>query len=1415
MRYSNVENAPTVATAAQLGSTTRANQLNAGMVAALLALACMVFSSTPGLVSALGDLSVSLPGTHAAHAAATPKKTPAHAFRASAPGTYVWSNKAAGLAGVVTRTGLAVKSSPTAPEVSLRSLSLGRAGAMTGLAAATPIATDETATLRHGNVIEWFQNRAGSLQQGWTITKRPAGTGSLRLALGITGAKVLTSGSAGLSLLPKAGAPMTYGNLIVRDARGHRLPAHFSLTGTGARIVVDDAGAKYPIVVDPDLTAVGTLDTPPSAAGNGFASDVAVSGRWMAVKEQGARPDGVNKRGAVNLYHDATGNGAWTRATVLDPGTGVTMLNIGLAIRVEASGVTVFSPVAAGGMQIWTLAGDPDTVAPTATPVLRQTLPFTTGAGYGLGQMGAVATDGNLLVAGAAASSGTGDFVTTNGTVTQVNEQIGSAQVFHRTGGFGTNYTFDQQIDPPGGVKQALANRDVGQLFGTSVSIDATNGLIAVGAPGDDGVPTHGGGSSAASPGTLGTSTNNGAIDVFKLSGGTWSQVQRVASSTNASGAKFGTSVGFTASTGGLLGGAPAEAVNSVANVGAGYVFDWDGASTWTQVQRVLPDDPSTPANEAAAAAAMGTKVAADPAGTHLYFSAPSPSHGVGLNGSIFVVTRAGTSGSGTVTNVLVPATASEQHGGLAQGFGGSLAVRNDLVEVGAPSFGNANETGAGRLITYSRSGSTYSLLSEFSPGTQTLGDHYGQAIAQDGDVMAVGMPNANRGSGFGKGAVAVYHRTAGSWVFEQMLFPYSNIQTSNDNNWGSTVSIHEVRDSQGHDNGLAVAVGDPTDSFIDIDGNNPTPAVTRTNAGTVSIFGRDGPPGTTYQPGQKLFDSGRENSNPLSDANNVELNGLFGTAIAFTADGTLLVGEPGGSAGVGEIHRFDTNGPVLNYGYRQTVSGAAGTTGFGNAIATDGTNVLVAPSDGSGLTQYTDGGASTNLAANGGFAMNLGGSGTMSLSLVGNRFAVGGGNPSNGNREARVYRIVGAIAVREAQFALPSNSFLGQSLSLNHGGTVPTLVAGAPGFPGAVPGQTYVYVAKVKSSGVGQWSLSGQLLDPDNASLAQHGSAVTNWPGNGGALVGAPFTDTTATAAGRVYLYDTSTVAPPVGPQAFVDIALPSTVRVGANSLKVGGLPQSLLTGNATTDGAIAATPIGSIDLSQAPRGTAVSASPMSSIPMSSIPMSSIPMSSIPLSSIPLSGVAGGWEQLLAGTAFAGLPLQSIMLKDVYDLPTVQALTLGQLSLAGSPMSSIPMSSIALGATPISSIPLDQSSTDPAVKQWCDALKAAKADTAALGMDCDHPDAAHNADVTVLSIGIKGAPMSSIPMSSIPMSSIPMSSIPMSSIPMSSITLAGTPMSSIPMSSINVGSTPMSSIPMSSIPMSSIPMSSIPMSSI
>ncbi len=1444
------------------------SQISMAWVGAMAAIAGLVFSSTPNLVAALER--IQLPTI--AHSAAAPAAKPvasARAFHRVDASTLSVVNKAAGITGIVRSAGLTVRTSPTSPQVSVTSTSLGRTGTTTSLAAtAAATATDLTATIPRGPATEWFQNQEATLEQGWTIVKRPAGKGALHLDLAITGAAVHAVGARALSFVPKTGAPLVYDNLLVRDSLGHSLPAHFSLTGGGARIVVDDHAARYPIVVDPNLTAISTLDPTPIAGGNAFGDAVVTKGRWMVVGEQSARLSSTPTitSGRVNVFFDTTGNGTWNLVKSLTVASGspytVGSANTGLGsvvgLTVEPAGVTVFARLASQQVVLaWTFAGDPVTAAPFANPnylqaigITQWTLPTFSGVG-GFATSFDAGNDGTLVV-GAPLSGGQGvtgfKSATTQG---PINEDIGTVEIFHRSGGFGTTYGYVTHVDPAGAINLPAAQRDAEQFFGTSVTYDPSTQVIAVGAPGDDGVRTD---DSIYSTWPNGSTGFNGAVDVFTPSGtNTWSLAQRVTSTGSPAGAKFGNSLAFAGPSDGLVVGAPVEAVGSVGGNGAAYVIDHTGGS-WNQVQRISADDPTTTTNETTVAnMSAGTAVAASPDGQRIYVGVPGLVRSASTNtqGEVMVWNRSSETGAATYLTHLEGQNPNDAHSGIAESFGSVLSVSPTTAAVGVPTFGDPTATFAGRVSTFSISGSTYTPTGELAPASRSFGDVFGWTIAQDGDVMAVAQTGSYSGSGYGIGAVGLYDRTGSGWTLEKTMFPdalnyTASVGTTFDGGYGFALALHVYRDSNGHDTGVALAIGTPGASVVNPGGVGVDAAVSIPQTGNVGIWTRNGGPGTAFTHNE-LFAGSQEQTaaNPGSTANAVA-NAHFGWSVAFTGDGSLLVGEPGSDSSFGGfIERYEgvPNG-AASWTHKETIAAPAGAFSFGMTIKTDGNQVVtVSAGPGAGhyplVSRFLDGNASTNLTPETSFQAGLDAAyDDTSLAISGNHIAVGSPstNPFSSpsctgcTEKVAIYRMVGNVPVREALLTsapgdLGQDPRFGHSLDFNHGGSVTTLAVGADGADPTTTGQAFVYVAKTKSDGSSTWSRAATLVPTDalpgtplihtGTYRTGYGAAISNWPNNGGVQVSAPDATTGGALTGRLYAFDVSSVQPPPGPQAFVDVSLPPTVQVGADKLKTASLSPSLLSNASATDGAIAAAPIGSIDLSQAPKGTAVSASPIGSIPIGSIPIGSIPIGSIPLSSVPLSGVPGGWESVLAGSAFDGQPLQSVLLSQVLDLPSVKTLPLGALTLAGSPLASVPIGSIALGDTALKDLPLDPSSSTAALAQWCTALTNAKADTSALGLDCSNPTGSSNNAATVLSIGLKGAPIGSIPIGSIPIGSIPIGSIPIGSIPIGSITLQGNPIGSIPIGSIPIGSIPIGSIPIGSIPIGSIPIGSIPIGSI
>ena len=113
------------------------------------------------------------------------------------------------------------------------------------------------------------------------------------------------------------------------------------------------------------------------------------------------------------------------------------------------------------------------------------------------------------------------------------------------------------------------------------------------------------------------------------------------------------------------------------------------------------------------------------------------------------------------------------------------------------------------------------------------------------------------------------------------------------------------------------------------------------------------------------------------------------------------------------------------------------------------------------------------------------------------------------------------------------------------------------------------------------------------------------------------------------------------------------------------------------------------------------------------------IGLPTIPLSEIPLL-VEGGWEGLLAGTTFDGVPLQSITLEDISGVDSLgnnlveglEGLTLQSIDLSSTGLRRISLPSILLTELPLGAVQLAGSDDGEAdyAQQWCDSLFGAGA---------------------------------------------------------------------------------------------------------
>ncbi|MEY2520290.1 MAG: hypothetical protein QOF24_2049 [Verrucomicrobiota bacterium] len=159
--------------------------------------------------------------------------------------------------------------------------------------------------IRIPKLVEWYENRAEGIEQGFTLNDRPErhnGVGPnepLRISLSVTGDLRARNKDEGTIELAKAEGKggLSYSKLGAQDADGKKLAARMEANADGREIalVVQDTGARYPIVIDPIVASLekkfGDGYTPHAEARFGFDvaidGDRAVVGAWRDASDTG------------------------------------------------------------------------------------------------------------------------------------------------------------------------------------------------------------------------------------------------------------------------------------------------------------------------------------------------------------------------------------------------------------------------------------------------------------------------------------------------------------------------------------------------------------------------------------------------------------------------------------------------------------------------------------------------------------------------------------------------------------------------------------------------------------------------------------------------------------------------------------------------------------------------------------------------------------------------------------------------------------------------------------------------------------------------------------------------------------------------------------------------------------------------
>jgi hypothetical protein len=441
--------------------------------------------------------------------------------------------------------------------VGLAAASVGRGSTRTALGRAVLTGSARNrATFAASGVQEWYSNGPYGLEQGFVVSRRPAGArGELTLSQVISGnASVRLDVGADAATFSSAHGSLLYGGLIAIDARGRRLAARLTVHGNQLGIAVDDRDAVYPVTIDPGFAEVAKLsDSASSYLGyDGLA--VSASGDTIVAGDY-----------ADHLWVYTKPVGGWTSTTAAtaelsyspadDYLSNVAISGDGNTIVAGAGDETVSAHTDQGAVFVYTKpAGG---WASTSTTTAELTATDGAASDY-LGSSVAVSENGGTIVAGAYQHTPVGG-----------NSKQGAVYEYTMPGGgWASTSTPTAEL--------TASNGAMNDYLGVSAAVSADGGTIVAGA--------------------YYANSAAGAAYVWTMPGGGWASTSAyTAELTGASASAYaGSTVGISGDT--IAVGAGYATTSAATYAGAVYVYTMPGggwATTNTPTAELTASDGS------------------------------------------------------------------------------------------------------------------------------------------------------------------------------------------------------------------------------------------------------------------------------------------------------------------------------------------------------------------------------------------------------------------------------------------------------------------------------------------------------------------------------------------------------------------------------------------------------------------------------------------------------------------------------------------------------------------------------------------------------------------------------------------------------------------------------------------------------
>jgi uncharacterized repeat protein (TIGR01451 family) len=238
-------------------------------------------------------------------------------------------------------SGVAVRAGRATVGFSL--LAWGYGGALRPVAPAVPQAEANRVSLQRGPLAEWYVNGPLGLEQGFTLRTPPArhGSGPLTLDLAVSSDVTLDRDRRGLRF---RGTALRYSALSAVDAAGRSLAAWIDARAHTFSIRVADAGARYPVTIDPFLQQA-KLTASDSLPQDRVGVSVAVAGDVVVLGAPGADVAGRAGAGAAYVFVKPASGWASTYQTAkLTASDGQTGDSLGSSVAISGDTIIAGAP---------------------------------------------------------------------------------------------------------------------------------------------------------------------------------------------------------------------------------------------------------------------------------------------------------------------------------------------------------------------------------------------------------------------------------------------------------------------------------------------------------------------------------------------------------------------------------------------------------------------------------------------------------------------------------------------------------------------------------------------------------------------------------------------------------------------------------------------------------------------------------------------------------------------------------------------------------------------------------------------------------------------------------------------------------------------------------------------------------------